>query len=119
MYYLLILMSSLVSGVLNRESADTLTILENQESKFDDLELRQLNGDETLLMTENFEAVEKKSEVRGEKSQMVVTYGKKCNKLSRFELLTNLLDMVASCLDNDYDTNPQLTSVISRLAQVE
>ena len=32
--------------------------------------------------------------------------------------LTTLLDMVASCLDNDYDTNLQLTSVISRLAQV-
>jgi len=31
--------------------------------------------------------------------------------------LTTLLDMVASCLDNDYDTNLQLTSVISRLAQ--
>ena len=64
-------MSSLVSGVLNRESVDIPTILENQESKVDDLELRQLNGDETLLMTENFEAVEKKSEVRGEKRRSV------------------------------------------------
>ena len=34
------------------------------------------------------------------------------------ELLATLLDMLATCLDNDYDTNLQLTSVISRLAQV-
>ena len=34
------------------------------------------------------------------------------------ELLGTLLDMLATCLDNDYDTNLQLTSVISRLAQV-
>ena len=32
--------------------------------------------------------------------------------------LSTLLDMLSECLDNDYDTNLQLTSVISRLAQV-
>ena len=32
--------------------------------------------------------------------------------------LSTLLDMLSRCLDNDYDTNLQLTSVISRLAQV-
>ena len=31
--------------------------------------------------------------------------------------LRTMFDMLTQCLDNDYDTNLQLTSVISRLAQ--
>ena len=37
---------------------------------------------------------------------------------SEGQFLAAMLDMMETCLDNDYDTNLQLTSVLSRLAQL-
>ena len=58
-----------VSGALNKTSTDTPTILENQESKFDVLELRNRDVVETLSLTENFgrniDATDSKPKGRG------------------------------------------------------
>ena len=58
-----------VSGALNKTSTDTPTILENQESKFDVLELRNRDVVETFSLTENFgsniDAMDSKPKGRG------------------------------------------------------